>query len=91
MNYAKALLLKLSEFDLEAIFTGLKDTVILVACQASTATLRAKSLKIVSQIIKVNPSYVLDEKIKNMLHLRAADTSVVARESALDLLFQYLR
>lgn len=42
-------------------------------------------------MIKADPSNILDEKIKNMLHLRAEDTSVVARESALDLLLQYLR
>lgn len=42
------MLLKLAEGDIQALAIGLKDTVILVACRATTATLRAKSLKIVN-------------------------------------------
>ena len=64
VNYAKALLLKLSQDDLSAITIGLKDTVILVACKAASATLRAKSLKIVNHLIKSDPEKLLDDKIK---------------------------
>lgn len=37
-------------------------------------------------MIKLNPASILDEKIRSLLYLRAQDFSVIARESALDML-----
>ena len=84
--YAKALLKKLYEQDIKDIALGLKDTLILVACTANSAILRAKSLKVINKVIKLRPESILDEKISNLLYLKARDSSVLARESALDML-----
>ena len=87
VEYAKSLLLQLqSVTEVPDLSQGLKDTMIYVACNARTATLRSRALKSISKMIKLRPESVLDEKIATVVTYRAADPSVVTRESALDLL-----
>ena len=73
--------------DVSDLYSGLKDTLIFVACAGKTATLRSKALKSISKVIKVNPESVIDDKIKKVIsHASQDSTSVVTREGALDML-----
>lgn len=90
VQYAKALFLKIFEKDLIDIGAGLKDTLILISFSAKTASLRSRGLKAIGKLIRQQRDIILDEKIQSLLHLRARDTSVVARESTLEMLQQFL-
>ena len=62
-----------------------------MACTYTSATLRAKALKAISRLIKTTPESILDDKIATVVCLRAVDSSVVTRESALDMLSQFFK
>ena len=92
VDYAKAILLQLQCIsEVPDLFSGLKDTLIFVACQSKTANLRSKSLKCISKMIKKRPENILDAKIKRVIVSRAHDLSVCTRESALDMLQQFFK
>lgn len=57
-------MLKLFEGDIKDLTCGLQDTVIMIASTSQSATLRAKSLKILGHLVKAEPESIFDQKIK---------------------------
>jgi len=90
-DYAKYLMLKVHcELEMSDLFAAIKDTLIWISCCPKAATLRAKALKGIKQVIKVKPENLMDEKIQQVLQLRVNDKSSVNRENALDLIAQFI-
>jgi hypothetical protein len=54
------------------------------------ATLRAKAMKSIKTIIKINPDTLHEKEVLKIIQLRLMDVSSSTREATLDLLWQSL-
>lgn len=68
------------------IFKALKNVMLCVSYM-KLATLRAKAIKTIKSLIKINPENLHDQQILKIVHLRLMDVSASTRESTLDLLW----
>lgn len=71
------------------MFLALKNVMLCISYM-KLASLRAKALKSIKKIVKINPETINDEEIQRIVALRLMDVSSQTREMTLDLLWHCL-
>jgi HEAT repeat associated with sister chromatid cohesion len=77
------------ETEVRDIFQALKNVMLCIS-YLRLATLRAKAMKTIKKVIKINPELLNDSEILKIIQLRLLDVSSSTRETTLDLLWQSL-
>ncbi|CDW77530.1 heat repeat domain containing protein [Stylonychia lemnae] len=75
---------------LRDILQALKNTMLCMS-YFRQATIRAKAIKAIKSIIKINPENLLDANVQQIILLRLKDQSANTRETTLDLVSQYIQ
>lgn len=74
------------ETEVRDLFQALKNVMLCISYQ-KFATLRAKAMKTIKAIIKINPETLNEKEVLKIIQLRLMDVSSSTREATLDLLW----
>lgn len=77
------------ETEIRDMFSLLKNVMLCIS-YVKLATLRAKAMKVIKKVIKMDPETLHEEEILKIIKLRLVDVSASTRETTLDLLYQTL-
>ncbi len=77
------------ELELRHLFEALKNTMLCIS-YFKQATLRARAIKAIKNLVKIDPENLLDTLVQQIIQLRLRDISSSTRESTIDLISQYV-